>query len=714
MVKKSISKNSISEYFASSGYTSFYSFFLDPSKFRPGKKSEILAICPFHDDHNPSLSFNAITGYFNCFTCNTTGDIFSFIQKTKNINFSQAIDLINKTFNCISDPKKKQLKKKQTVDAEYQYHDEKGRICHTAVRFSNPKGFAQKTTGKNNKTIWSLNNIKTYLFNLPQVIAHQNILYVEGEKDVRTLKQYGFTATTNPLGVNGWKDEYKEYLTGKNVILIPDNDKPGMKLMAQVAESIQNCAMSVKILILPGLADKEDVTDWFKNSRANTAIRLRDLIFEESRSITEVEQLFVSLAEPDPISGTPKKPPEYKFREHNPFPMHIFKGADKNFIDIYSKNLESPPQYFGMAYLTMLGHMISPHVRFSTELDIQPRLYTLILGQSGTVRKSTAMTLVHKLFNSALKNTEHEFKCIHGINSAEAFESIFRIADEEKAKSVDLAGKAVETPPEDLINVLIVLSDEFGALMKKANIKNSTLLENLNQLYEKNIYSSATKQDWIEIENIHLSILGATTPTAFSKMFTTDATEDGFMNRLCIIPGEAYKKVLLPPKIPQADKDELRDELLQILNWTKKGLEYEFTENAMKFADKFYQNLPNDIDATRLESLMFRMCLLLAVCREQQVINTAIIKDAADFVIYQYHVRNKYRPITAHNDEAKLEQKMVKHLKANKNTSLALLKRSVHYERYSTRLFDTILRALEKSEYIELSKRGKSTTITVL
>ena len=36
------------------------------------------SLCPFHDDHNPSLSVNSITGEFICFGCDKKGSIFDF------------------------------------------------------------------------------------------------------------------------------------------------------------------------------------------------------------------------------------------------------------------------------------------------------------------------------------------------------------------------------------------------------------------------------------------------------------------------------------------------------------------------------------------------------------------------------------------------------------------------------------------------------------
>ncbi len=49
------------------------------------------AICPFHDDHDPSLSISTDKQIFKCFVCNTGGNVFTFVQKIENISFLEAV-----------------------------------------------------------------------------------------------------------------------------------------------------------------------------------------------------------------------------------------------------------------------------------------------------------------------------------------------------------------------------------------------------------------------------------------------------------------------------------------------------------------------------------------------------------------------------------------------------------------------------------------------
>ena len=45
------------------------------------KGRNYVAICPFHDDTNPSLSISPELRIFKCFVCGTGGNAISFIQK---------------------------------------------------------------------------------------------------------------------------------------------------------------------------------------------------------------------------------------------------------------------------------------------------------------------------------------------------------------------------------------------------------------------------------------------------------------------------------------------------------------------------------------------------------------------------------------------------------------------------------------------------------
>ncbi|MBH46984.1 MAG: DNA primase [Halobacteriovorax sp.] len=55
------------------------------------KGTKHMAVCPFHDDNDPSMHVDDNRGSFMCFVDNTGGDAITFVQKYKNLEFLEAL-----------------------------------------------------------------------------------------------------------------------------------------------------------------------------------------------------------------------------------------------------------------------------------------------------------------------------------------------------------------------------------------------------------------------------------------------------------------------------------------------------------------------------------------------------------------------------------------------------------------------------------------------
>lgn len=51
-------------------------------------------VCPFHEDHSPSMSVSKEKGIFKCFSCGATGNVFKFVSDYENISFVEAVKKI--------------------------------------------------------------------------------------------------------------------------------------------------------------------------------------------------------------------------------------------------------------------------------------------------------------------------------------------------------------------------------------------------------------------------------------------------------------------------------------------------------------------------------------------------------------------------------------------------------------------------------------------
>ena len=56
------------------------------------KGTQMVGLCPFHDDHQPSLYVSSAKQIFKCFACGAGGDVFKFLQMRESLSFPQAIE----------------------------------------------------------------------------------------------------------------------------------------------------------------------------------------------------------------------------------------------------------------------------------------------------------------------------------------------------------------------------------------------------------------------------------------------------------------------------------------------------------------------------------------------------------------------------------------------------------------------------------------------
>ena len=52
------------------------------------------ALCPFHDDRNPSMTVNPELGRYKCWSCGASGDIFNWVMETQKVDFPEALRLL--------------------------------------------------------------------------------------------------------------------------------------------------------------------------------------------------------------------------------------------------------------------------------------------------------------------------------------------------------------------------------------------------------------------------------------------------------------------------------------------------------------------------------------------------------------------------------------------------------------------------------------------
>ena len=77
------------------------------------KGREMVGLCPFHDDHKPSMNVNPVKQIFKCFACGAGGDVFKFVQMRENLTFPQAIERLAERANIKI--RKSEFRRQKTV-----------------------------------------------------------------------------------------------------------------------------------------------------------------------------------------------------------------------------------------------------------------------------------------------------------------------------------------------------------------------------------------------------------------------------------------------------------------------------------------------------------------------------------------------------------------------------------------------------------------------
>jgi Protein of unknown function (DUF3987) len=310
--------------------------------------------------------------------------------------------------------------------------------------------------------------------------------------------------------------------------------------------------------------------------------------------------------------------------------------------------LETPKEFLFMAFITALGSLLATNVTLATELKPQPRLYTLLLGQSADARKSTAIDTVAEFFQGS--SLSRKFEISRGVGSAEGLQKRM----------------------ERVEGGLLLVQDEFSQLISKGKIEASVLTPMINTLFESNSYENQTKNTGIRLKKAYLSILAASTTETYERIWTPSLIGIGFPNRILIVPGAAQKRIAIPLKVEEAEKQELRVMVDDVIQRVGRHLELSLTPEARGHYKKWYMEKEDSIHALRLDTISLRLMILLAVNDQKPHVDEETVQKVIELANWQLKVRKLYDPIDAENNIARMEEKIRRQLRAGPKTDRTL------------------------------------------
>lgn len=243
---------------------------------RPGAKG-FTAKCPVHDDSRASLSVGEDADgkvLIKCFAgCSTEAVVTAIGLSMRDLFPRRGAPLPRKDREFSTE----EIRSWPSTKKLYVYHDQDGTPLFLVVR-TQDKQFRQYRSVGQGQWKTGLGETQRVLYCLPELLvgvkSGHAIYIVEGEKDVESLATIGLVATCNPMGAGKWRNEYNEPLHGASVVILPDNDKPGKQHAAEVAHSLAGVATEVRVVELPDLPPKGDVSDWLASGKTREALEL--------------------------------------------------------------------------------------------------------------------------------------------------------------------------------------------------------------------------------------------------------------------------------------------------------------------------------------------------------------------------------------------------------------------------------------------------------
>jgi hypothetical protein len=226
-----------------------------------------LASCPVpnhgsgNGDKNPSLSITELEGK-TLFHCHAGCDQREVFDAVRDRNLLQ------------STPKREEISFTQhqqpVLEKEWVYRAEDGTELFTKRRYktSDAKGktYSIHRVDVSGKRIAGLKDTRIVPLNLPELLqakqAGKAIYLVEGEKAADALASIGAVATTSHTGAGSWPTEITQYFTGANVVVIPDNDEPGISYARRAIAHLLPVAKSIRYLDLNLMMEGDDAYEW--------------------------------------------------------------------------------------------------------------------------------------------------------------------------------------------------------------------------------------------------------------------------------------------------------------------------------------------------------------------------------------------------------------------------------------------------------------------
>ena len=371
------------------------------------------APCPAHDDKKPSLSVTEAEDgrvLLMCHAgCSTENVIEALNLSWKDLSPDQETTPFAPQSKQTFYPEPRQAiaaYKRGEPTKQWKYLNNDGEEVFRILRWDNNAGKEVRPISQTSSG-WTLSTMPAPrpLLNLPSLIAYKKspVYVVEGEKCVDALFSFGLIATTSSGGANAANQTDWSPLSGRRVIIIPDNDAGGKQYAEDVLQILIGMKAAVSIAYLDNTPEGGDVVDLINLCSCD----------DEKTGLREEIMMLPDKLEQVPLPTLLDKHSDDS--DYIPFPVNAFPQIVADFISESAAATGCDTAFIALPVLTLLGAAIgnSRRLRVKTTYEVPAILWTGIVGESGSGKTPALRTALSAAFEREhllqRKNTGERF-----------------------------------------------------------------------------------------------------------------------------------------------------------------------------------------------------------------------------------------------------------------------------------------------------------------
>jgi len=310
---------------------------------KPAGTGKLLARCPWPEGHtngdaHPSFLLFTDNGGFRCQGCNKRGSLFDLYAHFHGLDFKGSLYALAERAG-VEVPKNKHPRTDGIFAGRFDYG------AYWKERIQYPDGSKDFIFYHGNRV--KCRGTEPVLYNQECLQEAGTVFFPEGEKQVDLLKSWGLAAVSLDAGAKSrLTAAMVEQLTGKQIIILQDNDEPGAGLTKHITETMWGKA-SVKVIVLTPDIPKGDVIDWAATP-GNDATKLLEIV----TSTPEYQP-------PQPPSDWPEPTPlPDNLSPVLPLDPELIPEALRGWILDIADRMEIPPDFSAAAAMVALGSII--------------------------------------------------------------------------------------------------------------------------------------------------------------------------------------------------------------------------------------------------------------------------------------------------------------------------------------------------------------------